>query len=191
MFCQAFIAAEFSRFLFMGLSALSCVFNKGLLYCKALFYQFAAFDCIWAVTSSRNSSDPVPLAAIHDLVLHVWQIMGYALDHKPFLSFYMHSKGSRAGQAFTPRLTWPYFSLVFPVVHILNPVYLQKNILGLPMCCDFLHQGKNLMIIHCSCLSGSSWPFGAADFDSAFLLSKNVPNSPKVCTVWYGACTRS
>ncbi len=70
--------------------------------------NFAAFDWIWAdsislytsefirlllssVTSSLNTSNPVPLEAIHahaiTLLHHVSQMMLYALDHELFQAF--------------------------------------------------------------------------------------------------------
>ncbi len=78
------------------------------LYYDALSNQLCAFDWIWAesiylytsewirlllssVTSSLNTSNPVPLEAMHDhaitLLHHVSQMMLYALDHELFQAF--------------------------------------------------------------------------------------------------------
>ncbi len=109
--------------------------------------NFAAFGWMWAesislytweffqlllssVTSSLNTSNPVPLEAMHahaiTLLHHVSQMMLCALDHELFQAFFrlifISECFSRSGLAFLD-VFWQ--SLIWPCLHlVVNPLYL-------------------------------------------------------------------
>ncbi len=95
-----------------------CFESSSICTMKRRPIKFAAFDWIWAVsialytsefiqlllssvTSSLNTSDPVPLVAMHahaiTLLHHVSQMMLYALDHELFQAFFILFSSRHSG----------------------------------------------------------------------------------------------